>query len=105
MRDDIFKRVKEEKETRTVSFLSKQSILSSSICILQSYMLEAAEEEALPLLNCQFQEETEKENMTGEDANTNRIDARKAVGFMWKIHFSIGLMVLCFGIMCNGGGR
>jgi len=68
-------------------------------------MLEPAEEEALPLLNCQFQEETEKENMTGEDANGNRKDPRKAVGFMWKIHFSIGLLVLSFGIMCNGGGR
>ena len=70
-----------------------------------SNMLEPAEEEALPLLNCQSQEEPEKENMTGEDANINRTDPRKAVGFMWKIHFSIGLLVLCFGIMCNGGGR
>ena len=70
-----------------------------------SNMLEPAEEEALPLLNCQSQEEPEKENMTGEDANINRKDPRKAVGFMWKIHFSIGLLVLSFGIMCNGGGR
>ena len=31
------------------------------------------------------------------------IHLRHYVRHMWKIHFSIGLVVLCFGMMCNGG--
>mmetsp|Transcript_14563 Transcript_14563/g.27387 ORF Transcript_14563/g.27387 Transcript_14563/m.27387 type:complete len:380 (+) Transcript_14563:424-1563(+) len=30
---------------------------------------------------------------------------RKVLGLLWKIHFFIGLLVLCFGMLCNGGGR
>lgn len=30
---------------------------------------------------------------------------RNMLGFLWKIHFSIGLLVLLFGVMCNGGRK
>jgi hypothetical protein len=54
-----------------------------------------------PLPRDQRIQEIKEEKMSIEDVKKK--NARKAVGLMWKIHFSVGLLVICFGIKCNGG--
>jgi len=54
-----------------------------------------------PLPRDQLIQEIKEEKMNIEDVKKK--NARKAVGLMWKIHFSVGLLVICLGIICNGG--
>jgi len=65
---------------------------------------EEKEEAESPLLKYQsIEHKIEEDKMNIMEAKKK--DPRKAVGLMWKIHFFVGLLALCFGMMCNGGGR
>ena len=75
---------------------------------MQSLMQQPADEEKeeaeSPLLKYQsIEHKIEEDKMNIMEAKKK--DPRKAVGLMWKIHFFVGLLALCFGMMCNGGGR
>lgn len=52
--------------------------------------------EVIPLIPHPQESAKEKENMKEQDP-------KHKVGYLWKLHFFIGFLTLCFGIVCNGG--
>lgn len=56
------------------------------------------DKEVNPLLLHPQEFATEIENMKEQDP-------KHKVGYLWKLHFFIGFLTLCFSIVCNGGRK